>query len=182
MIENELQENPFKKKRKRFNEVSQRTLFWFIGIPTAMILGFFAFIKVQERLGIGESNDSIPRVGWRILSELNVQTGEMPDKLKKLSGRMVRIPGFMVPLEDKQQIVKEFLLVPYAGACIHVPPPPPNQMVHVLMESGSEAVFTWEPIWVTGELKISASESPYGKVSFSMVGKTAKTIKPEDGK
>ena len=46
-------------------------------------------------------------------------------------GQSVRLPGYVVPLEDLAAGIKEFLLVPYFGACVHSPPPPANQIVHV---------------------------------------------------
>ena len=81
------------------------------------------------------------------------------------------IPGLMVPLEDDLDQVTEFLLVPYAGACIHVPPPPPNQMVYVKMNKSIKVQVTFtDPIQVTGTLKISTVESPYGAVSYDLSG------------
>ena len=109
------------------------------------------------------------KVSWQTLQLLDVKTGEIPEKLKKIEGIHVQIPGYLVPLEDNSQRVSEFLLVPYAGACIHVPPPPPNQMVHIKMKNGDVA-FTWEPVWAKGKLHVSESNSPYGKVSYSMEG------------
>ena len=65
--------------------------------------------------------------------------------VKALDGQQVRLPGYIVPLEVSEEgRVTEFLLVPYFGACIHVPPPPPNQIVHVTSELGVK-VFT-EPL------------------------------------
>ncbi len=49
----------------------------------------------------------------------------------ELNGSKVKIPGFVIPLEGDDKAVTEFLLVPYFGACIHVPPPPPNQIIYV---------------------------------------------------
>ena len=49
----------------------------------------------------------------------------------ELNGCEVRLPGYLVPLEGQAGEWKEFLLVPYFGACIHSPPPPANQIVHV---------------------------------------------------
>jgi uncharacterized protein len=71
-----------------------------------------------------------------------------------------RVPGYMVPLKDDLEEVKEFLLVPSAGVCIHVPPPPPNQIVHVIMAGGKKAqVRLWiEPLWVEGTLKLAEGE------------------------
>jgi hypothetical protein len=116
---------------------------------------------------------------WKAMAQLNYKTGEMPESLKKLNGVVVRIPGFMVPLEDTETRVTEFLLVPYFGACIHVPPPPPNQMAHVLMQRNQVVdVNLWDPIWIVGTLKIESVESPYGMVGFQVTGQQ---ILPYDG-
>ena len=56
--------------------------------------------------------------------------------VKALDGQSVSLPGFVVPLEGDSELITEFLLVPYFGACIHVPPPPPNQLVHVTIKGG----------------------------------------------
>ena len=70
----------------------------------------------------------------------------------ELNGKRVRIPGYLLPLEVEDTRVTEFFLVPYVGACIHVPPPPPNQIVHVkLAENESyQSKKLFEPVWVTG--------------------------------
>ncbi len=69
-----------------------------------------------------------------------------------LNGQQVRIPGYFLPLEASGTRITEFLLVPYIGACIHVPPPPPNQIVHVrtLQKKGYSSKNLYEPVWVTG--------------------------------
>lgn len=122
------------------------------------------------------AQDSTPTVDWRMLRGLNFRTGEIAAPLKKHQNQQVRVPGFMVPLEDEAETVTEFLLVPYVGACVHTPPPPPNQIVHVTMPPGKKAkVEWWEPIWVYGKLEFEAVKSPYGDVSFRM---TVKQIKP----
>jgi hypothetical protein len=64
---------------------------------------------------------------WRTLLGLNYMTGETTEALESRRGKEVRIPGFMVPFEDGMAGVNEFLLVPYFGACIHTPPPPPTR-------------------------------------------------------
>ncbi len=79
---------------------------------------------------------------------------------KALDGKQVRIPGYLLPLEFDGEKVTEFLLVPYVGACIHSPPPPPNQIVHVKTE---EAYTTdgglYTPVWVNGLMKTEQSQS-----------------------
>lgn len=115
-------------------------------------------------------------VGWNTLKTLtDAGASAKTAPVWKLEGKEVSIPGFMVPLEDDAQQVTEFLLVPYAGACIHVPPPPPNQMVYVkLVHNGSVKMSFTDPIVVTGVLKISNVKSPYGDVSYSIDGESVK--------
>ncbi|HEX5580892.1 MAG TPA: DUF3299 domain-containing protein [Gemmatimonadaceae bacterium] len=108
---------------------------------------------------------------WKMLGTLDYQTGKVPEALKKLEGQLVKIPGFIVPLEDYEEEGAEFLLVPYFGACVHTPPPPPNQMVYVRMEGGKRLKFGWwDPVWMEGKLKIEHYDSPYGAVGFQLTG------------
>jgi hypothetical protein len=69
------------------------------------------------------------------------------------NGRQVRIAGFVVPLVFDQTEVNEFLLVPFVGACVHVPPPPPNQMILVRSQEPVEIGGLFDPVWVTGEFQ-----------------------------
>ncbi len=71
---------------------------------------------------------------------------------KKLDGQTVRMPGYALPLETTEDGVTEFLLVPYVGACIHVPPPPPNQIVHAQLSTAFRLDGLYQPVWITGEL------------------------------
>jgi hypothetical protein len=114
-------------------------------------------------------------VDWKMLGGLDYVNGKVPANLKALDGKLVKIPGFIVPLEDYEEEGAEFLLVPYFGACVHTPPPPPNQMVFVRMEGGRKLKFGWwDPVWMEGTLKIEHYDSPYGAVGFQLVGtKTA---------
>lgn len=134
-----------------------------------------AIADIERALAAGDP----VTLDWKAMAALDYNTGNMPESLKKLDGVVVRIPGFMVPLEDMETRVTEFLLVPYFGACIHTPPPPPNQMVHVLMERNQTIdVNLWDPIWVVGKLNIENVESPYGVVGFQATGER---IQPYDG-
>ena len=99
---------------------------------------------------------------WQeILSSTNVRP--------ELDGTLIRIPGFIVPLEfnDKQEAI-EFFLVPYMGACIHVPPPPPNQIIHVTPVTPLKMDRMWEPYWVTGTLETSLVENDIATSAYSM--------------
>jgi uncharacterized protein len=73
-----------------------------------------------------------------------------------LNGQIVRLPGYLLPLEFSGKQVSEFLLVPWVGACIHTPPPPPNQIVHVKPEKPVAMSGMFEAVWVTGPLTTGA--------------------------
>lgn len=128
----------------------------FLGVKYFFFSGFFGGNKAQIELD------------WQSLGELDYITGAMPENLSSLNNQYLKIPGFMVPLEDDQKKVTQFLLVPNPQACIHVPPPPPNQMVLVDMKEGTEVVFG--PIWVHGTLNIKSKSTQYGEVSYSLKG------------
>ncbi len=87
----------------------------------------------------------------------------------KLEGKAVRIPGFIVPLElDAQGKVTEFFLVPYFGACIHVPPPPPNQMLYVTLAKGIQLDSMYAAYWVTGKLSTKQKQTRLGAAAYTM--------------
>lgn len=131
----------------------------------SVIAGFLLF-KGRSTLGFGD----VVEVDWRLLGELDYVTGKAPGELQALDGKEVKIPGFMVPLEDNQKAVTEFLLVPSPQACIHVPPPPPNQMVLINMDSSANAKVEFGPIWVYGRLSLHSKRHMYGESSFVMTG------------
>ncbi len=88
---------------------------------------------------------------------------------KALDGNTVRLPGFIVPLEvSKEGKVTEFFLVPYVGACIHVPPPPPNQLIYVRAEQGLALESIWEAYWVTGKLSITNRSTRLGAAAYQL--------------
>lgn len=121
-------------------------------------------------------------VSWQMLQTLNfsIPASQQKAPVMQLAGKRVSIPGFMVPLEDDLDQVTEFLLVPYAGACIHVPPPPPNQIVYVKMNKNTKVQVTFtDPIVVTGVLQISTVQSPYGAVSYDLAAESVAPYQPQ---
>ncbi len=116
---------------------------------------------------------------WEELYELDLETGKPSPLLEGLDGQPVKIPGFMVPLDDAATYVREFLLVPYAGACIHVPPPPPNQIVYVTMVDGFETeLYWWDPIWIYGSLEIDPVDHAFGSASYRLDGLRTEIYQP----
>ncbi|MFA0071313.1 DUF3299 domain-containing protein, partial [Vibrio breoganii] len=73
---------------------------------------------------------------------------------KELVGKTVKIPGFVIPLEGDSETTTQFLLVPYYGACIHVPPPPTNQIIFVDAPDGTSNQALWDVVYVSGTLNI----------------------------
>lgn len=89
--------------------------------------------------------------------------------VKALDGKQVRLPGYIVPLEVSEEgRVTEFLLVPYFGACIHVPPPPSNQIVHVTSELGVKVDELYQPYWVEGPMQAKSSTSELAEAGYQM--------------
>ncbi|MDE1462380.1 DUF3299 domain-containing protein [Spartinivicinus poritis] len=89
-----------------------------------------------------------------------------------LDKKEVKLPGYIVPLNMKDDgSITEFLLVPYFGACIHVPPPPPNQVVHVIHEKGLNPDALYDPFWVTGTLSITGIETELAQAGYTMKAK-----------
>jgi hypothetical protein len=76
-----------------------------------------------------------------------------------LNGQSVQLDGYLLPLKQNGKKVTEFLLVPVIGACIHVPAPPPNQMVVVQYPKGYEQSDLYSPVTITGKLNIKASKA-----------------------
>ncbi|MDQ5909555.1 MAG: uncharacterized protein QG599_1650 [Pseudomonadota bacterium] len=96
-----------------------------------------------------------------------------------LDGTRVRLPGFAIPLETDGQSTRQFLLVPYYGACIHVPPPPPNQTVLVEAPAGVLIHRVFDAVWVTGRLAVEPVNTGLAKAGYTL---TATEVRPYDAK
>lgn len=89
--------------------------------------------------------------------------------VKALHGQRVKLPGYIVPLDVTEEgRVTEFLLVPFFGACIHVPPPPSNQIVHVTSELGVLMDALYQPFWIEGPLRVEQSSSELAEAGYQM--------------
>jgi uncharacterized protein len=108
-----------------------------------------------------------------------------------LNGQRVKIAGFVVPLDINKTTVKEFLLVPYFGACIHVPPPPSNQVVHAFNSKKltpdenkylKKAVLVAGPITLIGIIKTVSSSTSMGSAGYKIQVETIEEYKEPEGK
>ncbi|MGY2343238.1 MULTISPECIES: DUF3299 domain-containing protein [unclassified Pseudomonas] len=96
---------------------------------------------------------------------------DMPNApvVKALDGQNIRLPGYIVPLEVSEEgRTTDFLLVPYFGACIHVPPPPSNQIVHVKSEVGVKLDELYQPYWIEGAMQVKPSSSELADAGYQM--------------
>lgn len=95
-----------------------------------------------------------------------------------LNNSSVKIPGFIVPLQILPTgMVQEFFLVPYFGACIHVPPPPPNQIVYVKLATPAKRGSMYDAVWVSGLLRTETKMSRFGAAAYTLDGVTVEPYK-----
>ena len=120
-----------------------------------------------ESYDIGSLNDEDPEA-QRLYDDLQSLMSDVP-MVYALDGLDARVPGFLVPLEMEADAVKEFFLVPYFGACIHTPPPPANQIVHVVLDKAVAFDNLYEPYWARGTLKVTQTETDLGTAGYRMV-------------
>ncbi|MCU9846746.1 DUF3299 domain-containing protein [Defluviimonas sp. WL0024] len=95
-----------------------------------------------------------------------------------LVGTSVRLPGYVLPLQFKDRKAVEFLLVPTVGACIHTPPPPANQIVHVVYPEGIEVNGLFTPVWITGTMVAQSSVQDVGYVDGQAPVSVSYTMQP----
>lgn len=87
----------------------------------------------------------------------------------ELIGETIRMPGFILPLDFQEGgEIGEFLLVPYFGACVHTPPPPPNQIVYVTLQEPIVVERMWDPVWVTGVLSADRHMNELGNAAYTL--------------
>ena len=135
-------------------------LVWALLFASAGVLAKPATLNWQDLLPdpnveLGDANKGVPH--WeRVRADLNKKE--------------VRIPGFIVPLEyGEERVVTRFLLVPYFGACIHEPPPAPNQTIYAEFEAGHKLESIWTPVWVEGHIHTSRVEEKLATASYTMI-------------
>tara|TARA_A100001015_G_scaffold224003_1_gene252479 strand:- start:1638 stop:2156 length:519 start_codon:yes stop_codon:yes gene_type:complete len=116
-----------------------------------------------------------PELTWDVLANLDIDKKATHTEIEAFSGKDVRVIGFIVPLDFGEDFytVTELLLVPDPLACIHVPPPPPNQMIHVKMNKAIPIDMDFRGVELTGTFKLEKGESDYGEIFYTMVGKKA---------
>lgn len=89
--------------------------------------------------------------------------------VEELDGERVRLGGYILPFDFfSGGRVSRFLLVPYVGACIHVPPPPPNQLVYVETSEPIEVAGLWDPVFAEGIMRIQRQDTDLAAVAYTL--------------
>jgi hypothetical protein len=122
--------------------------------------------KAFKDMNMGMLSDNDPRA-MAALKRMRETWDNAPTN-NAMDETLVRIPGYIVPLEDGQAGLKEFLLVPYFGACIHTPPPPSNQIIHVTPLPAPKGFHSMDAVWVSGKLRTLRSDTMMGTSSYRM--------------
>jgi hypothetical protein len=134
---------------------------------------------IFKDVDIASLADDSPRA-QELMTQLRKLWDEAPI-VEALDGLRVRLPGFAVPLEMNGEAVSQFLLVPFYGACIHVPPPPANQTVLVEATTGITVQIrqAFDTVWVTGRLAVHRTDTGLAKAGYTL---TATEVSPYDEK
>ena len=123
-------------------------------------------MKVITELNLGKLKDSDPKA-MEAMEKLKRMWNDAPAN-PAMNGQAIRIAGFLVPLEWGKRELKEFLLVPYFGACIHVPPPPANQIIHVITDKPIKSKEGMDAVWVSGVLELAVSRTDMGDSGYRL--------------
>ena len=157
------------------NHEAFKTIEWFDLIPPEDLN---ALLNPPEYLGNiqdGSMEDQIASTMQSAMMGNNEDGGAYEAALVSTSiiesadGDKVRIPGFVVPVEYRdEQVIKSFFLVPYFGACLHMPPPPPNQIIYVETEQGIIIDGLYDAVWVSGTLATELFEDQIATSAYTM--------------
>ncbi|MEM8730587.1 MAG: DUF3299 domain-containing protein [Pseudomonadota bacterium] len=113
---------------------------------------------------VGDGEIDVVNDIWKPVYDLNALRLNI-----ELDGEVIKLPGYIVPLEAGLKGVTQFLLVPYVGACIHVPPPPPNQLVIVVADPPWPSLDLWDPVWVSGPLEAKFGTTDIAEAGYHVV-------------
>ena len=133
--------------------------------------------KVLEGLNLNALDDNDPKA-----REAMKKIREMWDKAPanpKIDNKRVSIAGFVVPLDGEREKTREFLLVPYFGACIHAPAPPANQVIHVIVKTANTVKLTPAAL-ISGTIRVVRSDTKMAVTGYEMTLDKAEPFKDEE--
>lgn len=135
--------------------------------------------EIEARRAIGEGRADPGLVNQFIgNSPIDNQAGTF-NVVEDLDGLIARMPGYILPLDFAEHgSAREFLLLPFHGACVHYPPPPPNQIVYLRSAEPIQFASLWEPVWVEGLMTIERVDTDLAATAYSMVVRSVEPYRP----
>lgn len=122
---------------------------------------------VFAQMDVNALQDGDPKAA-EAMEKLRALWKEAP-VIKELNGRKIKLGGFAVPLDGDGKITTEFLLVPYYGACIHVPPPPANQAILITLDKPQDIIKQpFDAVWVEGVIKVERFSNDLADAGYAM--------------
>tara|TARA_R110001583_G_scaffold195483_1_gene374098 strand:- start:6274 stop:6849 length:576 start_codon:yes stop_codon:yes gene_type:complete len=149
-----------------------KTIEWTDLLPKADLLALMAPPEELNNIEDGSLDDQLSSQVFNALSlagDSRYQQALVSINVRsEYNQQKVRIAGFVVPITVDGQMVSEFFLVPYYGACIHVPPPPPNQMIFSRFSKSIKIDNIYYPYWVEGTLSTMLTENDLAISAYSL--------------
>lgn len=118
-------------------------------------------IAYSEIIGEGELDEANDT--WNPIYDANAT--KLNDDL---NGAYIKMPGYIIPFDVSADGVRDFMLVPYVGACIHTPPPPANQLVMVNSLKPWPNDKLWDAVWVTGTMRTQLQSTDLGQTGYAI--------------
>ncbi|RMX05976.1 DUF3299 domain-containing protein [Corticibacter populi] len=116
--------------------------------------------------GVASWDDSDPRA-QQLYDRMRKVWDEAPT-VADMGGKSVRLPGYVVALEEGREGLTELLLVPNFGACIHTPPPPANQIIHIKLDKPIKGFESLDAVWAEGTLEVMRNDSEMGVSGYNL--------------
>jgi hypothetical protein len=141
-----------------------------LGAPSALRAEDVIDLKWEDLLPEGETTIPPAMRGILLHDESALAAGQPRSSGVRTdwNGRIVRLPGFIVPIDYKGSGVTAFILVPFVGACVHVPPPPANQLVFVTTGEPYESKGLFEPVNVTGMFGTASTSTQLAEIGYAL--------------
>ena len=145
------------------NDVNYQEIMWDALVPLDFTPDAI-MAKYEDQLG--QFDDGSPEA-YELYTQMQEDFNNAPVN-DLMDGSLIRLAGFIAPLEYSDELITEFLLVPYFGACIHVPPPPANQTILVTLSEGQGIKFedAYYPFWVMGQLSADDTTTDLAEAGY----------------
>lgn len=154
-----------------------------VGLMAVCVAGMFVFRKVilprmqaEQQAGVAMAwNLLLPEEAFTAYETLASNPEDLvalqiaeTSTVAALDGELLSVSGFMVPLDNQRNKTQQFLLVPYQGACIHTPAPPPNQVISVYAEQAARLYHNWQPVTATGIMSVAGDSTSLAEAGYVM--------------